>query len=493
MHALAHRTSSHPSCEAGIVPLSPSFRNPLFARAIVTLVVFAGCTSERPPPPGSDRDAGAPLDASTAGEAGADAAPFQRPPTPRLPGSNQELILPYLGPPQTVSLVAEAALGLLDIHLSVDTTGSFGEEIDRMQASLGGVIIPSLERAVPDVGFAVSRFEDFPAPPFGAPSDSPYTLLAPLTTSRARISSAVAALDDPLGFGGDVPESGFEALFQVATGAGYRLGGRTLIRELAGQSGGEGTLGGVGFREGAFRAAVHITDAPSHAPGDYGSAFPGTRGLSDVLTAAQAIELRILGIASGDSARPGLEALALGTGAHAPPTGGICNTGINGTGRAPVGDRCPLVFDIAPDGSGLSEAIVDAILNLLSTVLFDEVFAVPGGNRLGFLKRLVATDAMPEPGVAPPALEDRRPIDGDADTFTGVRPGTRLVFEATFQNTTLPAADYDQSFLIQLQLFGDALVLRSETIRVTVPRGRLGGDAGADGDAGAQPDAGSEP
>ena len=64
-----------------------------------------------------------------------------------------------------------------------------------------------------------SRFEDFPGSPFGSPGndhgalpDAPFQLLTPLTSDIALISSAVALLDRPLGFGGDNAESGAEAL-----------------------------------------------------------------------------------------------------------------------------------------------------------------------------------------------------------------------------------------------------------------------------------------
>ena len=445
--------------------------------------LVAACSAERPPPLGSARDAAlAAGDATVAAEAGADAGPFERPDSPRLPGADHEIVLPFLGDGQSLRLTAEAALGLLDVHLSVDTTGSFGEEIDQMQATLDGTILPQLENEVPDVAFGVSRFEDFPQDPFGSESDAPYALLTAMTTSRSRIRAAVAALDDPLGQGGDIPESGFEALFQIAVGDGYRTGGTRLIPPFSG-GGAAGQLGGVGFRDGAFRTVVHVTDAPSHSPADYGAIFPGTRGLNDVVGAAQAIDLRIIGVASGEAARSELEALALGSGAHAPAGPGGCRTGVAGTLRSPVGDRCPLVFDIADDGSGLSEAIVDAIVDLLSTVVFREVFAEADRNRLGFLTSLEATEATTEPGTDIPVSVDLRPRDGTLDTFLEVRPGTQLTFTATFRNTSVPPADYDQVFRIEVSLFGDALLLRRDIVRIIVPA-VVPSDAGADGDAG---------
>ena len=67
----------------------------------------------------------------------------------------------------------EGEVGTLDVFLSIDTTGSFGGEIDNLQAELRSQILPSLRDQVPNVSVGVGRFEDFPADPFGAPTDRP--------------------------------------------------------------------------------------------------------------------------------------------------------------------------------------------------------------------------------------------------------------------------------------------------------------------------------
>jgi hypothetical protein len=196
---------------------------------------------------------------------------------PRLPPADLALDLPYFGPEQTVTLRAAIELGRLDVHVSVDTTGSFGGEIDAIQADLDRRVIPGIRDRVEDVAFGISRFEDFPGDPWGGPDDLPHRLLAPVTLDDRRIALGVVGLE-PIGNGGDAPESGAEALWQIATGAGYTMpGGVRLVPPFdAERSGAAGTIGGVGFREGALHVVVHITDAPSHRPADYGAAFPGT-------------------------------------------------------------------------------------------------------------------------------------------------------------------------------------------------------------------------
>lgn len=441
-------------------------------------MIFAavcGCADDPAPPAavldgGPRTDARPPdgeIDATTAG---------RRDGGPWLPPADLTLSLPYGGPVQTIDLEVEADLGRLDVAFSIDTTGSFGQEIDTLQADLGGTIVPRLRERVTDVAFAVNRFEDMPDEPWGVPGDRPFELLVPMTTDVGRTASAVAALDDPLGHGGDVPESGGEALYQIATGDGYRAASRTVIPPYAGSG-----VGGVGFREGAFRVIVHATDAPAHAPADYGARFPGTRSVDDAIGALAEIDARVVGIASGEAARPQLEALALGTGATIEPEGSTCATGIDGAPRDPIAGVCPMVFSVAPDGTGLTDTIVDAIVDLVNSVAYAEVFGESVDDPLRFVRAIEARDATPPSGVAAPAVSDLRPADGTADTFEDVRTGTLLRFTAHFANRTLPPADYDQVFRVVVEIRGDGLLLASRRVRVVVPRGRL--DAGAAIDA----------
>lgn len=405
-------------------------------------------------------------------------------------------MLPYFGAPVDEPLEVEGEVGRLDVFFSIDTTGSFGGEIDNLQAELRSRIVPALRARVTDVAFGVGRFEDFPSPPYGDVGDRPFALGTAITTDENRITSAVAALDQPLGNGGDVPESGAEALYQIATGEGY---GRYVAPWSGDAAPGGGTLGGVGFREDALRVVVHATDAPTHEPDDYGTAFPGTRSSAEAIEALRALDVRVLGISSAAPARRDLETIAVGTGAVTDPVDGACPTGVDGAPRPPVAGACPLVFDIHADGSGLGEAIVDAIAGLLATVRYDQVWG-ESDDAIGFVRSIEAVGATPPEGIGAPGRGDLRPAgDGIDDTFLGVGPGTRLRFRAVLRNETIAPADYDQIFNFTLRVVGDGVTLLSRTIRVIVPRGRL--DAGAPGavdaeapgaaDAGA-PDAGAD-
>jgi len=404
---------------------------------------------------------------------------------PLLPAVDREIILPFFGEPVTEDLEVEGAVGTMDVFFSIDTTGSFGGEIDNLQASLRTRILPELRERVADVRLGVGRFEDFPGSPFGDTGDLPFRLLTPITARDADVASAVASLDQPLGNGADIEESSAEALWQIATGEGYE----SLIAPYRGSG-----LGGVGFREDALRAVVHVTDAPTHEPVDYGTRFPDTHSVADATTALRELGVRVLGIASGNSARLHLEDVALGTGATVEPTDGQCNTGIDGASRPTRDGVCPLVFDVNSDGSGVGDTIIDAIVDLLASIQYDEVWAETD-DRIGFVRTLEAIDAVVPPGIDPPARADLRPAgDGLDDTFLGVGPGTQLSFRAVLRNESIPPADYDQIFNLELRIVGDGVTLLTRRIRVIVPRGRLDAGVSADGgaaDAAASLDAGS--
>lgn len=394
-----------------------------------------------------------------------------------LPPADIEVVLPYLGEEVTEERIIDAQPGRLDVHFSIDTTGSFGGEIDALQRDLSSRIIPTLEERVTDIAFGVSRFEDFPLRPYGSEGDSPFQLLAPMSEDRSRAQSGVARLDQPLGAGGDASESGYEALYQIATGEGLTIGGVQYVAPFSGAG-----LGGVGFRERALHVVVHVTDATAHFPEDYPD-LPGTHGEADAVDALRALEGHVIGIVSGIGARPHLESLALATDTWVPADDGVCATGIDGETYPPSSGRCPLVFDIDPEGNGLSDAIIDSIVNLLDSVQYDEVYGEVLDDRLGFVRAVEALEATTADGLMPPRSADLRPMDGIDDTFQMVRIGTDLRFAIRLRNTTIPPATYDQIFRLSVQILGDGNVLDEVTIRVIVPAGFLDAgitDAGTD-------------
>ncbi|MFW6023590.1 MAG: hypothetical protein ACOC9O_02480 [Myxococcota bacterium] len=399
-----------------------------------------------------------------------------------LPPADVTVELPHGGEATELVQVA-AAPRRMDVHFSVDTTRSFDEEIDAMQDGLTD-LMDALDAEVPEVSFGVSRFEDFPVEPHGVEGDRPFELLTAITSSRAAVTRGVADLDRPLGVGGDVPEAGYEALYQIATGEGRDA--PFPLEPFDGRAArGGGTLGGVGFRQDALHVVVHVTDAPSHSPFSYGSRVPDTHSLGQTVEALDAIEAKMVGIASrrpdaASPARPHLESLALATGAVLPSDDDRCPTGIDGADNPSVDGVCPLVFDVADDGTGLGEAIVDGLLSLLATVAYDEVHGSVDDDRLAFVRAVEATSASPPAGAPEPDRVDRHPAgDGVLDTFVQVATGTELTFAIHLRNDTIPSEDYDQVFRVRVAIHGDGVVLAEPVVRVVVPA--RAPDAGADG------------
>jgi hypothetical protein len=248
----------------------------------------------------------------------------------------------------------------LDVVLLVDTTGSMGGAISNLQASLLD-IVTRVRALDPNAAFAVTAFQDFPYGTFGDGSspgdgvpDFPYTVRVTLATDVVAVQNAVNSL--VADGGGDAPESGTEALYLAATGEGVSW-------PASDKPAGSIPPAPLGFREGSRRVIVAITDATFHDGPEYVAA--GILEAHSATQAAQALDaegLHVIGVAI---ARPGvpsprsdLEGYARATGARVPVEsfgGALCLTGIDGAGLPPDPDgSCPLVYDVADTGVGLT-------------------------------------------------------------------------------------------------------------------------------------------
>ncbi len=295
-------------------------------------------------------------------------------PAVTIPEGDFYFVLPYEGPGAKGTLDFTTSVRRADVFFSMDTTGSFGEEIAEIQAALDQTIVPGISAIIDDTAFGVGRFEDMPVEPFGLPGDKPFELLQPITTDSLLVAAGLAALP-PASGGLDTPESGYEALYQWASGTGLSDFGYPPFAPPG--------IGGVGFRSDALPILVQITDARSHDASDYAALTSQAHDEKATIAALNAIGARVIGIDSLENAgtpddpRAQLEALAIATKAVIPPDAGtgLCNTGVDGAPKDPVmvnGEpACPVVFDILPNGSGLGPLIVDAVAELATLGLLD--------------------------------------------------------------------------------------------------------------------------
>ena len=217
--------------------------------------------------------------------------------------------LPPLGPAGTASLTfADTSIDRADVVINVDNTGSMTGEIANLRASLSGLIIPGVDALIPSAAFAVSAFEDYPVEPFGSMTagDRPFRLLTRVTRDPAAAQAAVNLMRTRDGL--DIPESGVESLYQIATGAGttWTGGGVPPFNPIDGFIEGvaDGPGGGVGLRNDSLPIIIHVTDAPSHNQPDYRAVDPTISAVetATVLASLAAVGARVISIANTELA-----------------------------------------------------------------------------------------------------------------------------------------------------------------------------------------------
>ncbi len=438
------------------------------------------------------------------------------------PAQDFFFILPYQDPagPATKPLAFSTSIPALDVFFLMDTTGSMIGEIQNLQNALTATVIPGIQAAVTNSQFGVGALEDFPILPFGneqgadcgrggeAAPDQPFKLKQAITGTTSAIQAGVAALsvnNAPIGCGNDWPEGGLEAIYQVSTGEGITAPAPASVP--ANHTG----LGGVGFRQGTLPVVVTITDANTHGVGEAGSctttgdanAYSGdvatnAHSRQQTKAALAAICARVVGIAA---IQPTLDAscspeeyltdLATTSGARVPPVAwdvgtrpagcgaGQCCTAQNGGGRAPDADGlCPVVFDVAPTGTGVGANIVTGIQMLARFATFDvtsdragvttdiDGVALPAGHTTAdFLTTITPSGAVipaPPPVLPTPTF--------DATSFQTVTPGTVVSFAVDAFNSFVPATNQAQIFRATIRvLAGGCTPLDQRDVLVLVP------------------------
>lgn len=417
--------------------------------------------------------------------------------------------LPFNGDEQRDELEFATDVRRADVVFNMDTTGSMSDEISALRSSLTSRIIPEFDAAFDDDAYGITQFDDFPCNGHGGyPSDLPLILRQRVTTNVTAAVAGVGALE--LHSGGDYYESGFESLYQIATGVGRsnRSACRTdipttgwivppfdpAVGAVPGVA--DGGIGGVGFRDGSVPIVLHITDAPSHAKGEpaggSGAAYRYGATRAETLTALASIGAKVIGVASGSDARTDLEQLTTSANSVVPacawdgfrPFGcspGQCCTGLNGSGRAPVAGVCPLVYDIAGGGTGLDNSIISGVRALINFASFDlttrarpdeEELATTGIDTSCFIRDIVPTrwEVPDRDCVSEPALADFN-RDGVFDGFSDVTPGTQLFFDVIAQNECVPQTSEVQIFIAYIDVVeprGSA-VLDTRLVTIVVP------------------------
>jgi hypothetical protein len=426
------------------------------------------------------------------------------------------------------------AIPALDVFFLMDTTGSMQNEINNLQVALTTPttgVIDSILSTVPNTEFGVGALEDFPVNGYGETTatcigtlpyspyngdgtdDQPFKLRQPITSTASDVQTAIDGLThkstgsgsyqlETIGCGGDLPEAGFEAIYQTATAAGLSGPAPTSVATTP-----------VGFRSGSLPVVVTLSDALSHGTDETVSCALG----SGMLTPAQinyagsvaavahsreqtAIALegmcgRFVGIAPVKQCdgEEYMTYLSTQTGARVPPnawdvgtrpTGcstGQCCTGQNGVGMSTDADGlCPLVFRVNTSGAGVSSGVTTGIEMLARFAQFDvptqeagvstDIYGnpLPGAHTTAdFLKSVTPSSYVlppPPPDVPAPT------IDANGIQFDGVTPGTLVTFTIDAYNDFVPETDQAQIFEATISvLAGGCNVLDQRSVLVLVP------------------------
>lgn len=306
----------------------------------------------------------------------------------------------------------------LDVFLLFDDTGSFSGVAPTVKDAFPKIIADlQTELFGASLAFGVGRFEEYANFAGESATGRPFILNQPVITIDT--PDFAAAIDAALGrttpgFGGDGPETGIEALWQVATGLNFDgnnngnptesgPAGPVTTQTSPGSSGDvpafasfvpdpsgpvlapAGSLGGVGFRPCTERLVLLATDegfayqpdsidpyvgvggvtvpaAAVQVSGRGSTPFNAGASIQETVDALNGLGIEVVGLGTGTSAgsapRRNLEALATLTGAVNTSSSSL-DSGIPGDSIAP---GQPLYFKIDTNSAdNLAQAIVAAI------------------------------------------------------------------------------------------------------------------------------------
>ncbi len=356
-----------------------------------------------------------------------------------------------------------------DILILVDLSGSMSGEIDNLKQGITDVIINEIGLTINDAGFGLATFDDWKA----IGDDTIYQLIQPITTDKTVVADAVNGLDR-LSWCGWEPHS--EALYQVASGAGYS-GHFTFTKRdhstnpcdvsgiyypyipAADCLGQEGNIGGACFRRDAMPIVIMLSDEHFHDyPGSYSDMIEwhipyNTK--QQAIDALNAINAKFIGI---DSWHDGMT----WTGS---PENDFKEISI-ATGSVDADTGEPFFYQIDADGTGLSEDIVDAVLQLTSNIKLDvwtekEGIDNPYGiDSAQFIKALTPISSNP-----PGAYESK-----DLEKFYQVFPGATVNFEMLFHNSVYePLGPETAVFRARINVLGDGALLDTRDVVIIVP------------------------
>ncbi len=397
----------------------------------------------------------------------------------KIPDGLFYVVLP-LGAPDKVhrALDFNTNITKVDVAILLDLSGSMGQELANLKAEIKTKIIEELPQEIPGmtVGFAIAHFMDWNK----QDQSQVYHVDQYVTTNGTEAQTSLDNMPDTAG--GTEPHQ--ETLYQAASGAGLT---GTLYQPPMGASyyniapvdctGKEGVVGGMCFRDLAMPIFIMITDEefteiPVGKQG-FGEEYwdPAAPGHSteDAIIAMNGINAKFIGIDSGFSCEydanyncvPGTETEAnYAQDDYKIVAEGTASLDSNGE---------PFLYHTAnADGSGMSDQIADAVVQLTTYVQMDVTTSVfseescDGTSAAEFVVESIPAEATPPEGVE----------SQDDTTFYKVEPGTLVSFDVYFKNDFC-ANNTEQPVVYEalIRVLGDGAFLSSKLIQVIVPAG----------------------
>lgn len=410
-----------------------------------------------------------------------------------IPADDFYVVLPYLGTMEDRPLDFGTHVQQADVFFMMDRTGSMSAEVDALKDNLANVVDRMLME-IPDIGVGVGGFAGFGGPhggpcmsifgieacPDGPTGDVPFNLYGVITTDRGQMLHDVNLLEADQG--GATWASFNEALFQAATGNGVApwVAPQTCTSVIDE----EGMRYGYPcFRPGSLPIMVVLTDSSSkngpltsgggvYNPADFDMGEPATYvSTRDELLA---IGARVIGVASIDGG-----GTDCGPQVTSPLGVDQFEQYARDTGTVDAaGD--PIVLTMGCDGSGLGNALVDAVRTLatetpqnITAVTRDgEDFPMTGtpiDARL-FIKAITPISLFADGALT--TCPDATRCDDLG--FYGVRPGGTVRFNVHFYNDFVRPAASAQIFRATIVVMGNGVAeLDSRDVIIVVPAGSV--------------------
>jgi hypothetical protein len=403
---------------------------------------------------------------------------------PPPPADEIYVVLPEGGPAITRTLPPSVGITVrsADIYFLVDTSNSMDGELLTLKNRMSTFVVPEILALIADAQFGVGHFRDYNRYTSSGGYGVPYENRQIITDVIADVQSGINSL--ALGPASDYPESDVAALHATVTGDAIGCGPGVATCP-------PGRFGHACFRSTAQPIIILFTDDSFHngvadtldPDGEHDSscyeyssggcdsecipATPPCPSLETVVGEITAVGAKVIGIWSGAFPGDTGQVNTWGWGRSYPNFDEVIDiyytveqTGsIDGSGN-------PYLYGISSTGSGLDIEVVNAVDNLVGSLIFDVTPTVVDPDPTAPDTTTVVND------VEPTWCEDCSSIDTVTNTIYDVQPGTGVTFDVILQNDfgDIPIQPTTQEVDVIIRLMSDTGINVGErTIHVLVP------------------------